>query len=141
MAEKQNSDNDFLYSIIVHRLGSIRCFCGYNGVSHECIVKGKIKFSKCYEDECPLCYEEYNYSLQRYQRIDGYLSCRQCKTKLGCSETICTDCFCGICFAFRDDCDCCKICNIQSNGQCCCYDSDTESNNGESNSTNNESTI
>lgn len=120
-------NNEHAYNVIVHKLGTITCFCGYNDDSHEREIKGKIKFSKCYEDQCPLCYEEYNYSLQQYKKIDGYVVCGQCNSELG-NKSICTDCFCGFCFEFLSDCQCCKFCGHQTNAQCSCYDSDVEEN-------------
>ena len=126
MVEKQDKE----YVILLHKLGYITCYCGYTGDAHMCVVeeKGILKFDNCVDFKCSNCYEDQNWSLQRYKRKDGYTVCGQCESKIG-GENICGDCFCQRCLAFHDDCKCCNICGFQSDAQCTCYDSDSESNN------------
>lgn len=129
MAKKQDFKPENLYTVIIHRLGYISCFCGYTtAIGHECDIKrGKVVFDCCTEDYCSFCDSQYDYELQRRQMLDGYVVCGQCKTKLG-RENICGDCFCQKCFKILSDCNCCNFCGHQTDAQCACNDSDKESN-------------
>lgn len=131
-AENKNFEFQHTLDVRVHKRGYITCNCRYKGNphTHTCDITSstKIKFSKCYEDDCDMCFEELAYRNQRTKNVDGYLVCQQCSDKLG-QRVICGDCFCELCFELSDDCKCCKFCGFQSNAQCMSYNSDKESNN------------
>ena len=127
--ELDNSeDNSYKnYSIVIHKLSYITCYCGYvTSGFHNCEVeKGKLTFDYCYEDLCKLCEEQLRVS---YQDRDGYIRCTNCDEKITSINDICQECYCFSCNLFKRDCFCCNTCGNYNGSQCICYDSDIESN-------------
>ena len=51
---------------------------------------------------------------------DDKMYCRQCTKEIESDKGICHECFCPICYAFLNDCVCCKFCPLDN--QCVCDD-------------------
>lgn len=112
---------------VMHRRGFITCVCGKTVREHVCCLQNvykdlKIKFSMCPKKEtCRYCEDMVQWNYERYMtNEDGKMCCRQCTKEIPSDWGICHDCFCLICYAFLNDCVCCKFC--PPNIQCMCID-------------------
>ena len=113
---------------VIHRRGFITCVCGKVVRKHVCVLLNvfkdlKIKFDLCPKKEtCRFCEDIVQWDYERYLTKEGddKMYCRQCTKEIESNKGICHDCFCFICYAFLDDCVCCKIC--PPTNQCVCDD-------------------